>query len=169
MPVLHALHQVIFGLFILSNLALVPLAAMIGISLGDLAASMFNLNDTARSIVMVAAGFMGVGLINGLPTSVIIMVLRGQAQDDKSKDSRKQRQLAKGGKQQSAQLHAPKSPAKSPARKEAAVNTSKPVAKAAPKPAPKTTSKTVKPKATNPRATKAGKSGTKASKAKTKA
>ena len=65
MPVIHALHCVLVGLFVVPNLVLIPIAAMFGAALGSIAADQFGVVGTAASLMLVAGGFMGVGLING--------------------------------------------------------------------------------------------------------
>ena len=65
MPVIHALHSVLVGLFVVTNLLLIPIAAMFGAALGSIAADQFGVVGTAASLMLVAGGFMGVGLING--------------------------------------------------------------------------------------------------------
>ena len=65
MPVIHALHSVLVGLFVVTNLLLIPIAAMFGAALGSIAADQFGVVGSAASLMLVAGGFMGVGLING--------------------------------------------------------------------------------------------------------
>lgn len=65
MPVIHALHCVLVGLFVVTNLVLIPIAAMFGAALGSIAADQFNVVGTGASLMLVAGGFMGVGIING--------------------------------------------------------------------------------------------------------
>ena len=65
MPVIHALHCVLVGLFVVTNLVLIPIAAMFGAALGSIAADQFNVVGTGTSLMLVAGGFMGVGIING--------------------------------------------------------------------------------------------------------
>ena len=65
MPVIHALHSVLVGLFVVTNLLLIPIAAMFGAALGSIAADQFNVVGTGASLMLVAGGFMGVGIING--------------------------------------------------------------------------------------------------------
>ena len=65
MPVIHALHCVLVGLIVVTNLVLIPIAAMFGAALGSIAADQFNVVGTGTSLMLVAGGFMGVGIING--------------------------------------------------------------------------------------------------------
>lgn len=65
MPVIHALHFVLVGLFVVTNLVLIPIAAIFGAALGSIAADQFNVVGTGASLMLVAGGFMGVGIING--------------------------------------------------------------------------------------------------------
>ena len=65
MPVIHALHCVLVGLFVVTNLVLIPIAAMFGAALGSIAADQFDVVGTGASLMLVIGGFMGVGIING--------------------------------------------------------------------------------------------------------
>ena len=65
MPVIHALHCVLVGLFVVTNLVLIPIAAMFGAALGSIAADQFDVVGTGARLMLVIGGFMGVGIING--------------------------------------------------------------------------------------------------------
>ena len=75
MPVIHALHCVLIGLFVVTNLLLIPIAAIFGAALGSIAADQFNIVGTGASLMLVVGGFMGVGIINGSLT-IGFMTLR---------------------------------------------------------------------------------------------
>ena len=78
MSVLHALHTVLIALFIITNIIMIPVSAMIGLTVGDITATTFGLDRTEQIIALVVGGFVGVGLINGLLTSVIVVVTKGR-------------------------------------------------------------------------------------------
>lgn len=78
MALIRALHAVLVGLFIASNILLIPVSGTIGAALGLIVAENFALAGTAASLIKVLGGFMMVGLINGGLATLVMILWRSQ-------------------------------------------------------------------------------------------
>ena len=72
MAFIHALHLVLFGLLVATNLLLIPLVAMGGFRFGEGFARHLTQNQDLLAVLPVLAAFMSVGLVNGLMALVIL-------------------------------------------------------------------------------------------------
>ena len=75
MAFIHALHLVLYGMLVVTNLLLIPFLAMVGFRIGDRVAFAWSLNQDLSVLASFVAAFMAVGIVNG---SVALVLLHNQ-------------------------------------------------------------------------------------------